>query len=230
MASSVESQDLSLRSVDSFGREVGLPRLLAVLDHHQVTATFLVHPSMATPEVVEPIASGGHEIGVLCPGPSAGRDADLADVRVALESALERLDQAGAQPSGHRAVGGTLTWAQIDLLAEYKLRWDSSLMDDDRPYRLQTPHGEIAELPPHGAVDDRTQFDFLQPEQSINLIRRAGRFRELVCGEIAAQQRYGGCVTLTVNPRRSGRAARAAAFGAILSYARGGRGVDRPAG
>ena len=54
------------------------------------------------------------------------------------------------------------------LLVEYGFRFDSSLMDDDRPYLLDTGNGRLAELPVHWMLDDWEQYAYL-PEPSIGV-------------------------------------------------------------
>ncbi|HEX3977710.1 MAG TPA: hypothetical protein VHW96_15695 [Solirubrobacteraceae bacterium] len=51
---------------------------------------------------------------------------------------------------GHRAAMWEASWRTPGLVAEYGLAYDSSLMDSDTPYVLETDEGAIAELPPCG--------------------------------------------------------------------------------
>lgn len=53
-----------------------------------------------------------------------------------LELGLESLTRLGVQPRGYRAPYWRMTRATLDLLGRHGIRYDSSLMDDDRPYRL----------------------------------------------------------------------------------------------
>jgi hypothetical protein len=55
---------------------------------------------------------------------------------------------------GHRAALWGASWQTPDLIAEYGLSYDSSLMGDDRPYRIATDSGPIVELPVHWSLDD----------------------------------------------------------------------------
>ncbi len=47
-----------------------------------------------------------------------------------------------------------MTRATLDLLAGYGIKYDSSLMDDDRPYVMETDAGFLTELPVHWSLDD----------------------------------------------------------------------------
>ena len=93
-----------------------------------------------------------------------------------LEYAVDRLYQTGWTPSGDenldRLPDGyrTPSWEPsertFDLLVEHRLRYDSTLMDDDRPYVLETAHGTLVELPPHWSLDDWNQYMYLPDPRS----------------------------------------------------------------
>ena len=55
---------LSVMSHQAYGALVGVPRILAILEHHGVRATFFVPGFTADryPETVRSIVDGGHEI------------------------------------------------------------------------------------------------------------------------------------------------------------------------
>jgi hypothetical protein len=75
-------------------------------------------------------------------------------------------ERIGVRPLGHRTALWAATWRSPALVAEYGLLYDSTLMDDDRPYVLDTGKGRIVELPPHWSLDDWEQYAFL-PEPNI---------------------------------------------------------------
>jgi peptidoglycan/xylan/chitin deacetylase (PgdA/CDA1 family) len=72
-----------------------------------------------------------------------------------LEAAHERLTAiTGTPPIGFRSPTGTLSPARIGILARLGYRYDSSFVDDDVPYLLQSnaPSGRV-ELPCEGLCD-----------------------------------------------------------------------------
>lgn len=202
--------DLSARSMDEFGLEAGLRRLLALLEEERVRATFFLTPEVAAAhrEVAERIAGAGHELALRGAAGEGGRDAPAEEQRAALERGLAALAAAGIAPRGHRAAPGRATWPMVDLLVTAGLRYDSSLMDDDRPYVLEAGGGRLVELPPHWAADDGVHYDVPRPA-GIRMVAPASTFAELLRGELDAQRRHGGLVVATARPRLSGRASRA---------------------
>jgi polysaccharide deacetylase family protein (PEP-CTERM system associated) len=143
---------------------VGLDRLLGLLDHHRVSATFFVLGVVADrfPRLIADLASSGHEIA--CHGhrhrlvyeqsPEEFRD-DIASARDAVGGA------AGCAPSGYRApyfsIRSDSLWA-LDILAEQGFSYDSSIFPVSNyrygipdapvsPHLVPTPFGQITELP-----------------------------------------------------------------------------------
>ena len=77
---------------------------------------------------------------------------DARAQRQELERGLAALeDCTGARPCGYRSPAWELTPTTLDLLGELGFTHDSSLMGDDRPYRLP---GGLLELPVHWSLDD----------------------------------------------------------------------------
>jgi peptidoglycan/xylan/chitin deacetylase (PgdA/CDA1 family) len=211
--------DLTAASSVAFGRDVGLSRVLDALAATAILATFMVDPATAArhPSILERIAGGGHEIGLLSSPRATGPDAADECGTASLDAALEGFARAGIAVVGHRAAAGTADWRMFELLAEHGFTYDSSLLDDDRPYVLATPRGDLVEIPVSWATDDRVHHDFVQPETGIRIVEPATKLADLVRAELDAQRRYGGCVVLTLNPCRSGRASRTAALRELIS-------------
>jgi peptidoglycan/xylan/chitin deacetylase (PgdA/CDA1 family) len=201
-----DSADLAAASVHAFGRGPGLDALVALLAELEITATFFVCGAFARRRrhTLERLALAGHELALL-----SEREDDLV-----------ALQHAGLRPVGHRAAAGTATWSRLERLGDHGFTYDSTLSDDDRPYVLDLASGALVEIPLHWSTDDRVAFDSLQPENGLRLVQPAAVFAELIESELAARQRYGGTVVLTLNPRRSGRAARLRALGGVLTRAR----------
>jgi peptidoglycan/xylan/chitin deacetylase (PgdA/CDA1 family) len=93
-------------------------------------------------------------------------------------------------------------------VAEHGLLYDSSLMDDDRPYVLELGARELVELPPHWSLDDWEQYGYLpRPDIGANIESRA-RVLDLWTNELDGARRYGGLFILTCHPFLSGRPGR----------------------
>jgi peptidoglycan/xylan/chitin deacetylase (PgdA/CDA1 family) len=205
----------------AFGPRVGVPRILALLADYDLPATFFVPGLTADryPETVAAILEAGHEVGhhsyshishtTLSP------DAQRAD----FERALASLDACGVRPEGHRAAMWDATWLTPQLVAEHGLAYDSSLMDADAPYLLDTGAGTIAELPVHWSLDDWEQYAFLpDPPIGVN-IESPTKVYDMWTAEIDAMRRHRCLFVLTCHPFLSGRASRIENLRRIIEFA-----------
>ena len=147
-------------SQGQYGSRVALGRILALLDEHEIPATFF-GPAVSftlAPDMIPAIQeSGRHEIGVH--GWIHERNAELPreDEERLLGRAVERMTELmGDRPVGYRAPSWNFSDNTLDLLLEMGFLYDSSLMADDRPYEL-TANGEatgLVELPVDWILDD----------------------------------------------------------------------------
>ena len=216
------AEDLSAMSHQAYGPRVGVPRILDLLGSHGVEGTFFVPGVTAErwPETVRAIAGAGHEVALhghshrVLPGMS--EDEQRRD----LERGLKALTSLGDEPRGYRAPYWRLTRPTLDLLARHGIRYDSSLMDDDRPNRLSTATGEVAELPVHLSLDDWEQYAFL-PEPDIGQrIENPRDVAEIWKGELDEMRKTNSLCVLTCHPFLSGRPSRLRAIEDFLRFAR----------
>lgn len=212
---------MSVMSHQAYGPLVGVPRLLRILETHQIRSTFFVpgYTAHRHPGVVRDIVAAGHEIahhGYLHEQPTAlSRD----EQAVALDRGLDALQEvAGVRPVGYRAPMWDLSWEMPQLLAERGFLYDSSLMDADTPYELSLEPGSvesagasssIVEIPIHWALDDWEQYCYLPDISGSGLIETPAKARELWMSEFTGLRKEGGCWVLTNHPFLSGRPARA---------------------
>jgi peptidoglycan-N-acetylglucosamine deacetylase len=205
----------------AYGPRVGVPRLLELLDDYGLRATFFVPGLTADryPAVVERIAAAGHEVGHHSYSHRSAVDLGPGEERADFEAALAALDRVGVRPAGHRAALWEASWRTPELVAEYGLRYDSSLMDADRPYRLRTASGTIAELCPHWGLDDWEQYAFLPRPAIGTIIESPAKVLELWRLELDAMRRHGCLFMLTCHPFLSGRPSRVEALRALIEHA-----------
>jgi len=207
----------------AYGPRVGVPRILALLADYDLPATFFVPGLTAEryPETVEQILAAGHEVGhhsYSHRNPVAlGPDWERAD----FERALAVLDRAGVRPLGHRAALWNASWLTPKLVAEHGLLYDSTLMDDDRPYVLDTGAGEIVELPPHWSLDDWEQYAFLPDPPIGAIIESPEKALSVWRHELDGMRRHGGLFMLTNHPFLSGRPGRIEGLRQLIEYALG---------
>lgn len=216
------AKDLSTMSHQAYGPQTALPRILQLLNDVGVEATFFVPGESARrwPRAVESIMSGGHEIALHSDqhrpliGMSPHEQADD------LHANIEALNGLGARPVGYRAPNWQLTEDTLALLIEAGLRYDSSLMDDDRPYLIDHPAGRIAELPVHWSLDDWEQYAFL-PEPDIGqVINPPATVRELWTGELDAMRATNSLCNICAHPFLSGRPSRLNIIADLIAFAR----------
>ncbi len=207
-------EHLSTVSHQQYGPRIGVPRILAVLQRHDVPATFFVPGITAErwPETVAAILDAGHAVGVhgyrhLTP---AEQPPDVQ--RRELEDGLLALERLGAQPRCYRAPSWSTTACTLRLMAEHGLTCDSSLMDDDRPYVLETPWGRLAELPPHWLLDDWEQYAYIPDPDLSEGIETTGKVLELWSDELDAMRQTQSLCVLTCHPLLSGRPSRVRAL------------------
>lgn len=212
-------------SHQSYGPLVGVPRILDILDRHQVPATFFVpgYTAERYPSTVRDIVRAGHEVAHHGYLHESLEGVDEQTEATYLDRGLEALaDVAGVRPVGYRAPMWEPTWATPRLLAERGFLYDSSLMDADVPYELAVgPSGlpPIVEIPVSWALDDWEQYCFL-PGISDNLsIESPTKVRELWMLEFEAIVAVGGCFTLTNHPFLTGRPARARVLEDLVAHA-----------
>ncbi|WP_433250012.1 polysaccharide deacetylase family protein [Streptosporangium sp. CA-135522] len=208
-------------SHQAYGPEVGVPRLLDMLDELGVPATFFVPGWVAEqrPGLAAGIVERGHEVAHHSYSHRAPTSMSKGEERADFERALEVFARQGVEISGHRAAMWEATWFTAELVAEHGLLYDSSLMADDRPYRLSTRSGELVELPVHWSLDDWEQYAFL-PQPHIGwMIEEPEKVERMWRGELDAMRHYGCLFNLTSHPFLSGRPARAMALRRLVEYA-----------
>lgn len=215
---------MSIMSHQAYGPLVGVPRILDMLDRHQIASTFFVpgHTAVRYPEAIRSIVAAGHEIahhGYLHEQPTSLTLEEEIDV---LDKGLVALaDVAGVRPTGYRAPMWDLSWRTPALLAERGFLYDSSLMDADHPYELSITPGaseSLVELPIQWALDDWEQYCFLPDVSGSGLIESPRKARELWQLEFDGLRRVGGCWVLTNHPFLSGRPSRAAELDDLMRY------------
>jgi len=148
-----------------FGRRVGVPRILAILERHGVPATFFC-PAVAAligPEEPARIAAAGHEIGIHGWIHENTSILDAATERALMLRARDTLAKLSGQvPVGHRAAQWDTSADTVAIVKELGLLYDSSLMADEEPYELLldgAPTG-VAEIPVEWLRDDAVYFLF----------------------------------------------------------------------
>ena len=205
----------------AYGPLVGVPRLLRLLDEYGLGATFFVPGLTADryPDVVERIAAAGHEVAHHSYSHVSPVRLSEDEEREDFERALAALERVGVRPQGYRAAMWEATWRTPALVAEYGLAYDSTLMDDDRHYVLETSSGTIVELPPHWSLDDWEQYAFLPDPPVGQAIESPAKVLDLWTGELDAMRRHNCLFMLTSHPFLTGRPGRVETLRRLIEHA-----------
>ena len=222
------AENAGLMSHQAYGPRVAVPRLLRLLEEYDLPATFFVPGLTADryPETVERILEAGHEVGHHSYAHFSPIDQDEPAERADFERALAALERRGVRPEGFRCPSWEPAWRTPALIAEYGLAYDSSLMDDDRPYLLETDAGAIVELPVHWSLDDWAQYVYLPRPTFKSSIESPAKVLDLWTSELDAMRRHGALFVLTCHPFLSGRPHRVEVLRGLIEHARAAGDVE----
>ena len=196
-----------------YGPRRGVYNILDMLDGLGIKATFFVPGWIAAHyrPAVEAVAAAGHELALHGWRHEAPGSLSLDELRGTLIRARDLLgDIAGRAPVGYRSPSWEMTTTALDVLTELGLRYDSSLMGDDRPYQV----GELIEVPVDWATDDALYYRYTAGD--VRPPAGSGTVNEAWSAEITGALDRGSLVTLTMHPWLSGRPARVTALTATL--------------
>jgi peptidoglycan/xylan/chitin deacetylase (PgdA/CDA1 family) len=204
-----------------YGPTVALPKILELLERHDLRASFFVPTWIAEtyPDAVRSIVADGHELGAHGVYHVPPTELTPAEERRRLQESIDVLSEfMDGRPAGYRAPAWALSEVTLDLAAEAGFTYSSNLMNDDLPYVHESPPG-LVELPVSWVLDDAPHFWF--DESSWNkTIRSAAEVEVLWREEFAAAWQTGGFFNLTMHPQFIGRPARLDMLDRLLGWIR----------
>jgi peptidoglycan/xylan/chitin deacetylase (PgdA/CDA1 family) len=190
-------------SKGQFGPRVGVKRILELLKRRGIRSTFFVpgwtadHYSNQTKE----IALLGHEVAAHGYLHENFSEITARDEWKAIRKSVDSLNRLlGTKPTGFRAPYWDWSKRTLDYLRKIGFRYDSSLMSDDKPYRIEDAGG-MYELPVETFLDDWPLFE-LQQQTPTNVLDSWRREFN------AAYELNTGYFMLTMHPECIGRASR----------------------
>lgn len=220
------SRHLTTMSHQAYGPDVGVPRILDLLDQLEVPATFFVPGWVAEkrPHLAASIVERGHEVGHHSYSHRSATELTAQAQRDDFERALEVLAGQGIEVTGHRAAMWHTTTTTMELLAEHGMAYDSSMMGDDRPYLLKLGDNDVVELPVHWSLDDWEQYAFLPEPYVGSLIEAPAKVLDMWRGELEGMSEYGCLFNLCLHPFLTARPGRLAVVRRLVDWAleRGG--------
>lgn len=213
-------------SEGEYGGIDGLPRVLGLLDQHNIPATFFVP---AVSDILQPtiipsiLAKKRHEIGV-----HGWIHEDLsqleseAEERRLLGQAVDYLTKAiGQKPVGFRSGGSNFSRYSIKLVKETGFLYESTMMASDDAYEINMddrPSG-LVELPIEWILDDAPYFGRTGALPSPELIFQVYK------DEFDVAYNEGRLFVLTMHPHVIGHRSRISRLNTLITYMKSKPGV-----
>ncbi|HSG49381.1 MAG TPA: polysaccharide deacetylase [Longimicrobiales bacterium] len=214
-------------SEGEYGHRVALPRVLELLDRHDVPATFFF-PAWSlklAPFQAALVLEGeeAHEIGVHGWIHERNAQLDGATERRLVEQALATVEEiAGVRPVGYRAPSWNLSPNTLQIVRDLGFLYESSLMADDRPYEL-LQDGQatgMVELPVSWTLDDAPLLNPLGDRYASP--RDVG---QVWMDEFDVAWEEGTMFLLTMHPHRIGHRSRIVVLEALIEHMKSRPGV-----
>ena len=213
---------VGIYSLGGYSARRGVPRLLDILERHQVPGTVFVpgYDAEQTPDAVRAIISRGFEVaahGYLHESWDISEDEEEALLRKAHAILVELT---GVPPMGWRSPGGQKSARTLAVLRDLGYIYDSSDKDYDRPYPAIVSgerSTEMIELPNNtSSLDDAPLYRSaaMTPMEMLELWK--AEFRHIY--------NHTGYYMLTSHPRSgrgSGTPARARVIDRLIEYIKG---------
>ncbi|MBI1874160.1 MAG: polysaccharide deacetylase [Acidobacteria bacterium] len=203
-----------------YGAVDGVPRILHLLDTHNIPASFYIPAVSAElhPQMIKDILSKGrHEIGVHgWIHESLPQLNDESEERRLLRQAIDSLTRIiGKKPVGYRAPSWAFSQYTMKQVRDAGFLYDSSLMASDDAYEVLLdgqPSGVI-ELPIERIVDDAPYFGASNGSlPSPDLVEPVFR------SEFDVAWDEGGLYVLTMHPHTTGHRSRVAGLDKLLTH------------
>ncbi|MET3292855.1 UNVERIFIED_CONTAM: peptidoglycan/xylan/chitin deacetylase (PgdA/CDA1 family) [Brevibacillus sp. OAP136] len=220
-------------SIGTYGPVRSVPRILDLLDRHNLPATFFVPAWVAEkyPDQFLAIAEAGHELGHH--GYLHERYVDLTpDQQLEIIGRSQDIFKklVGKEARGFRTPSGDWSKETAGLLRDLGFLYSSSMRGDDRPYRTVID-GEVTdfiEIPPRWELDDFVQFGYnMYPAEPTGQDRISGldhvldNFKQ----EFDGYYRFGLCYVLMMHPQIIGKPGRIMMLEKLIQYIQSHPGV-----
>lgn len=207
----------------AYGPKQGVPRILDMLDIHQVKATFFIPGVIAEkyPLVVKEIARRGHDIGFhgYLHEESTATTYEQEDATMHRSEKII-YDLTGQKIAGHRAPGGVIHDYSLRLFLEHGYIYSSNWRDSDGPFihQIDGKPVPLVELPKDSIFDD-TAYDFYTdaaPERYG--LKSPDEMYEIWKDEFDTLAVEGRMINFVLHPQFVGRASRVQMLSRLLGY------------
>ena len=213
----------SLMSMREYGPSIATPRILDLLDAHEIKASFFIPGYVAETheDLVLDIVERGHEIahhGYMHEPPatlSKDQEEAVLDKGIAV---IERIT--GERPEGYRSPSWELSEHSLSLLANRGFLYDSSLMGDDVPYWIDADGSRLVEVPIQWELDDAPYFNYTPTLGIRSLMASPEHVYQVWAAAFEGAHHYGRSFVLTVHPYVIGRPGRLRMLERLIGYMR----------
>lgn len=223
-------QSPSYMSRGEYGARVGMPRIMALLEKHDIPASFFI-PAISMvlhPQVIDEIKKHpDYEIGFhsyVHENPlTLTEEQERAVYAKAMKIFVEKV---GKRPTGFRSAAWDLTPATIRIVKDMGFLYESSMMADDRPYSLVSNGEEtgLVELPVEWILDDWPLFQLSWPSKHVSL-RNADDVYSIWKDEFDGAYDEGTLYILTMHPQVIGHRYRMRMLDKLITYMKSKPGV-----
>ena len=216
-------------SQGEYGARVAVPRILELLEKHDVPATFFVPAvtAMLYPDEQRAVIAAGHEIGIhswIHELNSALPPEDERDLQMRAADKLEEI--CGQRPVGIRTPSWDFSEHTLAITREMGLLYDSSLMADDEPYELledNEPTG-VVELPVEWIRDDAPYW-MMDRFSGLRPYTPPAGVLEVFTREFDGAYAEEGLFLLTMHPHITGHRSRIQVLEELIRHIRAHAGV-----
>jgi peptidoglycan/xylan/chitin deacetylase (PgdA/CDA1 family) len=210
-------------SQGTYGAKVGVHRILDLLKEEGIKGTFFT-PGWVVDnrtEAVEKVLKAGHELGhhgyLHKPIQPGDADSEISELERGLDAFKRKF---GLKPLGFRAPYADTSPNLLKLLSKHGFLYDSTLLDDVRPYRTVLEDGSPGpiELPWHWSLDDAVFMLF-----SMNVQRPIFTNEHILSiwkKEFEESYNWGGYFCLLMHPQCTGRPSRIAMLREFIQFTR----------
>ncbi len=219
----------SFMSMREYGPSVAAPRILDVLDKHEIKASFYVPGYVAETHetLVADIANRGHEVGhhgYMHEAPATLSPEKELEVLDHGSGILERIT--GQKVLGYRSPSWELSEYSIQYLIERGFVYDSSLMGDDIPYLVTEGDSQLVEIPVHWEWDDHPYFSFAPALGGRSAMASPEQVYQVWSAGFEGAYHYGRAFVLTMHPHIIGRPGRLRMLERLIAYMKSMPGVE----
>ena len=220
----------SYMSRGEYGVRTGMPRILKLLEKHDITATFFI-PAMTMelhPEVMKTLKTHPeYEIGFHSYVHENPLTLSADQERSVYDKAMKIfINHVGKKPVGFRSAAWDLTNDTIEIVKEMGFLYESSMMADDRPYQLLAEGKDtgLVELPVEWILDDWPFFQISWPSKHVAM-RNAEDVLSIWKEEFDGAYEEGTMYILTMHPQVIGHRYRIKMLDDLVTYMKSKPGV-----